>query len=107
MSDPMDPERQQRLRTELGRKGMDINQKLTDLLAGKNVTLATIVLPQDQKPGETKEERLRRFLNQISRAQKRLGTPTWGLCVTCHAALPDGVLDDTPWTEECNSCARR
>ncbi len=106
MHEPIDPARLARLRTDLGRKGMDINQKLTDILAGKNVTLATLKMPHEQKPGEKPEEKLRRFLNQISRAQRRLGTPAWGLCVTCQAPLPDAVLDDTPWTEECNTCGR-
>lgn len=93
-----------RWRTALMHKGMGLNQALTTLLAGQNVTLATLKLPHEQKPGEKPEARLRRYLDQVSRAQKRLGTPGWGLCRKCGMPLPLAVLDEAPWTEDCAAC---
>jgi RNA polymerase-binding transcription factor DksA len=97
----------QRLRVDLGRKGMEVNEKLTRLLASQNTTMATVKLPQEQKPGEKPEEKLRRFLDQIIRAQRRLGTKAWGLCTECGAELPAAGLRETPWLELCNACGLR
>ena len=105
MSTPISADRLARLRRDLGRKGMEVNDKLTRLLGSQNATLQTWKLPQEETPGEKPEEKLRRFLDQISRAQKRLGSPQWGLCVACGAGLADAVLDEAPWQELCNACA--
>ena len=96
-----------RLRGELGRKGMAVNEKLTRLMAGQNATLATIKLPNELKAGLTPIEKLRRFLDLIIRAQRRLGTPAWGHCASCGCVLPQAALDDTPWLEVCGDCAAR
>ena len=98
------PEQMQRWQRELARKGMDLYAVLSELLAGKNATLATLKLPHEMKPCETKEERLRRFLNQVSRAQKRMNTDAWGQCVRCHAPVSNVALDEAPWTEVCGRC---
>ncbi len=94
-----------RYRREIMKKGMQVNRKLTDLLAGKNVTISTIVLPQDDKPGLKPEEKVRLFLDLIVRAQHRLGTEAFGKCVECDTEFPKGALDDTPWLETCGDCA--
>jgi RNA polymerase-binding transcription factor DksA len=98
------PEQLQRWQRELARKGMELYAALSDVLAGKNVTMATVKLPHEQKPGETKEERLRRFLGQVSRAQKRMNTDAWGRCVQCQSLVPAALLDEAPWTEVCGNC---
>ncbi len=98
------PEQIARWRQQLAFKGQGLYAALSDVLAGKNVTLTTLKLPHEQKPGERPEERLRRFLDQVSRAQKRLGTPAWGLCPRCQAPVPEVVLDEAPWTETCSAC---
>jgi RNA polymerase-binding transcription factor DksA len=99
-----DTTRHHRYRTELARCGMAVNEQLTRLLAGQNVTLATLKLPHEQSPGLRSEEKLRRFLAQIIRAQRRLDTPAWGHCVDCGAGLPPQALDDAPWLERCSRC---
>lgn len=99
-----DPAHLDRLRRDLGRKGMEVNEKLTKLLASQNTTMATVKLPQEQEPGLKPHEKLRRYLDQIIRAQRRLGTPAWGLCATCGVALAPAALDDAPWTELCAKC---
>jgi hypothetical protein len=100
---PADRKRYQR---ELMKKGWAVNQKLTDVLAGKNVTLATTKLPHEMKPGLKPEEKLRIFLDQIMRAQKRLQTPDFGNCVQCQEPFPKGAIDDTAWLETCTDCLR-
>ena len=98
------PDQVARWRRDLASKGVELNAALTAILAGKNVTLATLKLPQEQTPGERKEERLRRYLDLVSRAQKRLGTTAWGTCVHCDAPIREVVLDEAPWTETCEAC---
>lgn len=93
-----------RLRRDLGRKGMEVNGRLTKVLAGMNARLGDLKMPHEQEPGLRPEEKLRRYLDQIIRAQRRLGTEAWGRCVTCGEAIPQAQLDDSPWKEECDSC---
>lgn len=102
-----DPVRAARLRKHLSQKGMEVNHNLTQLLSNMNATLATMKLPGEEKPGEKPHERLRRFLDQIARAQRRLDTEQFGLCVACQQALPALALDEAPWTEQCADCARK
>lgn len=94
----------QRWRATLARQGMAVNERLTTLLASKNAKLLDIKLPHEQKPGERPEERLRRWLDQISDAQRRLAGGAFGACLGCGAALPVAVLDEAPWTERCGAC---
>lgn len=95
-----------RYRREVMKKGWAVNQHLTAVLAGKNVTMSTIKLPQEMKPGLKPEEKLRLFLDQIVRAQRRLDAADFGLCVQCQEPFPKGAIDDTPWLETCEDCAR-
>lgn len=103
----IDQERQARWRRHLAQKGTEIYAVLTAILAGKQVTLATLKLPHEQRPGEKPEEKLRRYLDQVSRAQKRLGTQSWGLCVTCGQTLDPLLLDEAAWTELCATCQKQ
>lgn len=93
-----------RLRKDLLRKGADINAALTALLAGQSASLATIKLPHEDKPGMKPKERLRLFLDQIIRAQRRLDTDAWGQCVACGDPFAEVALVETPWLEECPDC---
>ncbi len=100
----MATDKKKKLRRDLLRKGGDINHALTRLLAGENATLATIKLPDEDKPGIKPKERLRLFLDQIVRAQKRLDTPQWGLCVECSEPFSEAALEEVPWLEYCAEC---
>ncbi len=93
-----------RLRRDLARKGMEVNGRLTHVLAGMNATLLDLKMPHEQKPGLRPEEKLRRYLDQIIAAQRRLGTDAWGDCTTCGGAIPQAQLDDAPWVDECDRC---
>ncbi len=106
MTSPTDlqPPELRRIRMQLARKGMEVNGQLTTLLAGQNARLLDLKMPHEQTPGLKPQEKLRRYLDQIIRAQRRLGTDAWGKCVTCGTALPPQALSDTPWLEECEPC---
>lgn len=99
-----DPANLSRWRTALGRKGMEVNAQLTKLLASQNMTLATLKLPNEMDPGEPPERKLRRFLDQIIAAQRRLGSAQFGLCQSCGKELPPAVFDEAPWTADCPAC---
>lgn len=106
----MEQQEQARLegrRRDLMRKGMAVNQALVTLKANQNAKLLDLKLPHERKPGMTKEEKLRRFLDQIIRAQRSLGTAAYGICVDCQQPLPEAALDDTPWLEQCDRCAAK
>ena len=100
----MDSTREQRHRRDLMRKGMSLNERLTELLANENMTLSSVEFPHEQKPGLKPKEKVRMFLDQVIRAQRRLGTGAWGLCVTCGGRFDEAMMDDTPWLEECRDC---
>jgi RNA polymerase-binding transcription factor DksA len=100
----IDPAREARLRKALMAKGMGVNAQLVALKANQNARLLDLKLPHERKPGMTKEERLRAFLDQIIAAQRRLGTPAFGRCLDCGMALPDSAVDDCPWLERCAAC---
>jgi len=94
----------QRLRQQVSNKGMEINQKLTELLAGQDVELADLDgLPL---PTETtdKIEKLRAYLRQISDILKSFGTGTYGKCARCGAWISPTLLQETPWQSICSSC---
>lgn len=103
----LSPELMRRFRRDLARKGMAVNEQLTRLLAGKNARLLDLKMPHEQRPGLKPEEKLRMYLDQVIRAQRRLGTPQWGLCQECGVAFPEQALMDTPWLEVCEPCEAR
>jgi RNA polymerase-binding transcription factor DksA len=100
-----EPQRTARWRQTLAAKGIEINDRLTRLLAGQNATLATLPLPDEARPGETPIDRLRRYLRLVSDAQKRLNSGIFGICLGCGAELDPLLLDERPWTERCPRCA--
>ncbi|MSQ84030.1 MAG: hypothetical protein EXR77_14295 [Myxococcales bacterium] len=100
----LEPANIARWRQAIALKGMEVNGQLTQLLAKQNATLATIKLPNEEKPGEKPVERLRRFLNQIIAAQRRLGSDQFGKCQSCGLVLPVAALNETPWLQDCGPC---
>jgi hypothetical protein len=96
-------------RQRLMRQGMAVNDRLVRLLAGKDATLATLTLPWQERPGLRPEEKLRRYLDRIVAAQRRLGGPDWGRCVFCADRLAKAAVLETPWLDGCagfGRCAR-
>jgi RNA polymerase-binding transcription factor DksA len=87
-----------RLQREIGRKGWELNEKLTQMLAKQDATLATIKFPFMKKPGETPLEALRRYFDLVCEAQRRSRTDDLGICKVCGKPIPVAVLTEIPWT---------
>ena len=85
-------------------KGMEVAQKLAEVLAGKDVELADLGDLHGLDLVDKKEMRLRAFLDKINAARRRLDTEAYGTCVSCSTAFKAAVLDETPWIDRCEPC---
>ena len=103
---PLSPEQLQLLKRRLLKKGSELAERLSELLAGKQVRLEEL-LPRGGKPGETPIERLRRFMAIIDGALGRVRAGTYGRCEQCQAPLPFAHLEQVPWIDTCQACARQ
>ena len=99
----LDPAARERLGTACGKKAWELYQKLTELMAGRNVTLATIGLPENETR-ERKIERLRHYFDMVVAGQRRAATPEYGICPACGKPLPLLLLQETPWQERHPGC---
>ena len=79
--------------------------KIEKILAGQNVTLADVVLPQDRDPRESPLERLQAFKGLLNETLAELARGEGRCCRTCGKPLPDNELDEMPWAFRCNSAA--
>lgn len=85
-------------------KGQDVADQLEALLAGKEVNLSDLPAPT---PGESPEQRLRRFLDLIDRAIKAFDTDAFGRCEVCGVDLSRTALAEQPWLASCPAHAAR
>jgi RNA polymerase-binding transcription factor DksA len=92
-----------RCRKLLLKKGAEINDKLTRLLANEKIDIDRLL--GKGKPGETPIERLRKFLDLVDGQIKRIRAGTYGTCVSCGAELPFAHLEQVPWIDTCQTCA--
>ncbi len=92
------------LKRQLLKKGAEINEKLVQILNGKNVVDLEKLLGGG-KPGETKEERLRRFLALIDSQLVAIRNGSYGKCVQCGDGIPFAHLEQIPWIDTCQKCA--
>ena len=53
------------------------------------------------------KESVARILDEIRTARQRLRDGTHGVCVTCHGAVGDELIDSLPWAIRCAGCVRR
>jgi DnaK suppressor protein len=90
-----------RLRRRLLVKGRELAEQLAALLAGLTPR-ATDVL--DARPGETKIERTRRYLDLVDGRIKAIAAGRYGVCDGCGAPLPYVQLDALPWLDRCTAC---
>ncbi len=86
-------------------KGQDVADLLEAILDGREVDLTS--LPPPTTPGETPEQRLRKFLEQIDRAIKAFDTDRFGRCEICGVNLSRAALQQQPWLATCPSHAAR
>lgn len=78
-------------------KGQEVASKLEQILAGKDITLAEISLFKNDEPAETREKRLRRFLDHLMARLKVVDHPRFGWDAEAGAWKSVAELDETPW----------
>ena len=107
MSTALSAPQLEKLRKQLLKKGAEINAKLVEILNGKQVSIEALAANMfgGGKPGETKEERLRRFLELVDSRIKAIRNGTYGSCQRCQAPLPFIDLEQIPWIDTCRSCS--
>jgi RNA polymerase-binding transcription factor DksA len=98
------PEQLTKLRRALLKKGAELNEKLTKLLAGQQIHVEDLL---NAKPGETPIEKLRRYLNHVDAQIKDIaaGAKSYGRCVVCGKPLSLAELEALPWADTCRGCA--
>ncbi len=82
----------------------EVSRKLEQLLAGQDVTLADLQLPQERDPAETPLERLRAFKALLQAVLEGLRRGEVRTCERCGGAIPDAALDEAPWVDACGRC---
>jgi RNA polymerase-binding transcription factor DksA len=97
----MTPEQLQGLKRRLQAKGFELSQILSALMSGKRAGGADLL---DAKPGETPEEKVRRYLALINRKVQSVNAGTYGRCETCAQEIEFAYLDTVPWMEVCRPC---
>ncbi len=94
------------VRAALLRRLGEVAEKIERLLAGQDVDLSDMKLPQeaDELP-EPPLERVRRFMRLLQAALARLDRGEAGSCLRCGSPLGALELRETPWADTCRSCA--
>jgi len=95
------------MRKALLRKGAEINERLTGLLSGEQVSVEALLAGGKAKPGESPIERLRRFMRIVDGALERVRNGSYGRCQSCGDGLPFAQLEQVPWIDTCPACAAR
>ena len=103
-SDRLSPEQLERLKRLLLNKGRDLADKLSQLMAGKQVSIQELLAP---KVGETPTERVRRYLDLVDGRIKAINAGTYGTCFLCEAPLSYVELEQMPWAQYCAACAAK
>jgi hypothetical protein len=80
-------------------KGKEVADKLERVLNNKNVSLEEISLFKDDEPAETKEKRLRRFLDHLMARLRKVEDPRFGYDTERGAFLSVPELDEMPWID--------
>jgi RNA polymerase-binding transcription factor DksA len=90
------------LKQALLRKGSEINEKLTRLLAGESFDIERLLVGGE--PGETPIERLQRFLGIVDERLRAMREGRYGRCEKCGKALSFAALQEAPWVTLCPAC---
>jgi hypothetical protein len=91
-------------RRGLLKKGAELADKLSRLLAGENVKIDELLAP---KPGETPIERVRRYLAAVDAKIKQIDARTYGKCDACGQPIEWIYLSEVPWMDACRACAAK
>jgi RNA polymerase-binding transcription factor DksA len=82
-------------------KGRELAELLSALLAGKKVRVEDLI---SGTPGETPEEKLRRYLALVDGKITAIAAGAYGRCDKCGNPIPDVELEQLPWAESCRAC---
>ena len=93
-------------RKQILSKGQGVSNRLSDLLAGKNVLIESLPM-QNNKMGKTPEERLRQYLELLMDTLKRVDNPEFGRCEECDSFISEYELNEMPWASICRTCQGR
>jgi|GEM_PF-1626399 len=93
------PEDRQRWKKTILKKGGEVSAKLEEILNKKDVSLEDLSLYGDGEPGETKEQRLRRFFDHLMKRLRAIDDPRFGFDSEAGAFLAVAALDEMPWVD--------
>lgn len=82
----------------------EVSGKIAQLLAGQDLDLASMPLPGEGEPGETKLERLQRFKALLQETLARINRGEPLVCSRCGGPIGDVALDEMPWATLCGAC---
>lgn len=96
-----DPDERARLRRDLMKRGRNLAELLSQVLAGKRPPALAALL--SQKPGKRPEEVLREALAQVEGRRKLLDADDdrYGRCDECGLDLGSPALGEMPWADRC------
>ena len=83
------------LKQALLRKGSEMNEKLTRLLAGESFDIERLLVGGE--PGATPIERLQRFLGIVDERLRAMREGRYGRCEKCGEPLSFAALQEAPW----------
>lgn len=87
------------------KKLREVTLKLEELLAGQNVTLATLPLLGQPDPAWDKITRLRFYMRALDAVVKGILAGDYGYCGVCKNPIPKIELTELPWADTCGKCA--
>lgn len=90
------------IRRRLLVKGRELAEDLAALMAGQEPKAIDLL---DAKPGETKIEKVRRYLDLVDRKIKAVAAGGYGRCEGCDQPIPHRLLAEMPWMDRCPACA--
>lgn len=103
-SDPNPTARALRRRRILDALGA-VSRQLEGLLAGQNLTLQGVELPQERDPSASPLERLQAFKGLLNACLRELDEGRQRCCVRCARPLPSDDLDALPWADRCRDAS--
>jgi len=88
-----------RWRQMLLKKGKEVADKLERVLNKKDVDLEDMSLFKNDEPAETKEKRLRRYLDHLMKRLRSVDDPRFGFDPERGEFLSVTELDEVPWAD--------
>ena len=90
----------------INKKGWEVAKKLEEVKARQDTNFEKLAkaFGDEGDKKEPPEVRLRRYLDMINRARKRMLDDEYGGCIECDKPFKPLELDEMPWVERCHAC---